>query len=359
MKQHLFILSLLLSATVLGCHDAKTTTLPEVQPKTPIDVEASTDRTVPRFEMDTSMGTIVVQLAVDEAPGAVMRFLRHVADGVYDRTIFHRVLKDSMIQTGGYTPEFEPKEASTLPDIRVRWQSDLSNTRGTIALIRGSDAPTAQFFVNTTDNLKLDSPEHRGTFAVFGWVIEGMDTVDAIAKVPVGPHPKYADGQSAVVPTKPVIIKSVRLVDVPTEAQLRELTGAAMTGADQESIDDVTARIAKETGRKPVTTDTGLRYVDLVVGKGLSPLETDTIEFNYHGTLTDGTLFESTFETEPTTREVRALIPGLIEGVMSMKEHGRRKLIVPPDLGFGETGIPGRIPPDSILIFEVELLGVR
>jgi FKBP-type peptidyl-prolyl cis-trans isomerase len=219
--------------------------------------------------------------------------------------------------------------------------------------------PTAQFFFNVTDNLKLDSPEYRGTFAVFGWVVEGMETVDAIANVPVGPHPKYADGKSAVVPRVPVIIKSVRPLDVPTEAELHELAGAAFAADDQESIDDVAARVAKEAGRKLVKTDTGLRYVDIVEGEGFSPLETDTIEFNYRGTLTDGTLFESTFDTEPAEREIRALIPGLIEGIMSMKEHGRRKIIIPPELAFGDSGIPGRIPPDSILIFEIELLSVR
>ena len=126
-----------------------------------------------------------------------------------------------------------------------------------------------------------------------------------------------------------------------------------------QGLDVVAARIASESGRGLVTTDSGLRYVDMVEGTGISPLETDTIEFNYRGTLTDGTVFESTFETEPAVREVGALIPGLIEGLMSMKEHGLRRVIIPPELGFGETGVPGRIPPDSIIIFDVELLTVR
>ncbi len=362
MTQHRLVLSVLLSVITVGCHDATTKVAPSERAREPVPAEAPTHSDVGRVKLETTLGDIVIRLAIDDAPSAALRFLRNAEDGVYDGTIFHRVLKDSMIQGGGYTAEFEPKQASTHSDIPDRWQNELSNKRGTIALIRsaqGAGVPTAQFFINVSDNLQLDGPEYRGTFAVFGWVIEGMDTVDAIANTPVDGHPKYAGGKSAVVPTEPIVIKSVLLLDALDEAKLREAAGEALAAVEQMSIDDVAAKVASESGRTLVTTDSGLRYVDIVEGTGMSPLETDTIEFNYRGTLIDGTVFESTFETEPAVRELGALIPGLTEGIMSMKEHGQRKLILPPGLAFGENGIPGRIPPESILIFEIELLTVR
>lgn len=362
MKQHRFALSVLLSAIAVGCHDANTKVTPSAPPPELVKSEVPAHSGVPRCELETTRGNIVVQLAVDDAPAAVLRFMRHFENGVYDGTIFHRVLKGSMIQGGGYTPAMEAKVAATYPDIPDRWQSKLANKRGTIALIRaarGIGTPTAQFFINLTDNFELDDPQHRGTFAVFGWVIKGMDTVEAIADTPVGTHPDYAGGKSTVVPKEPIIIKSVKLLDVPSEATLRETAGAALTAVVKESIEDVAARIAKKSGRALVTTDSGLRYLDIAEGTGVSPLETDTIEFNYRGTLTDGTVFENTFETESAVREIRALIPGLIECVMSMKEHGRRMAIIPPELAFGEGGIPGRIPPNAIIIFDLELLTVR
>ncbi|MGB0560927.1 MAG: FKBP-type peptidyl-prolyl cis-trans isomerase [Spirulinaceae cyanobacterium] len=107
-----------------------------------------------------------------------------------------------------------------------------------------------------------------------------------------------------------------------------------------------------------VTTDSGLQYVVLEAGEGESPEPGDIVEVHYHGTLEDGTVFDSSVERgEPFQFPigVGAVIPGWDEGVGSMQVGGKRKLIIPPDLAYGEAEL-GPIPANSTLIFEVELL---
>ena len=110
-----------------------------------------------------------------------------------------------------------------------------------------------------------------------------------------------------------------------------------------------------------VTTPSGLSYVDLVVGNGPQPMSGKTVKVHYTGWLENGTKFDSSVDRgEPFVFTIGAgeVIPGWDEGVMTMKVGGRRRLIVPPQLGYGAAGAGGVIPPNATLIFEVELLDV-
>jgi FKBP-type peptidyl-prolyl cis-trans isomerase len=111
-----------------------------------------------------------------------------------------------------------------------------------------------------------------------------------------------------------------------------------------------------------VTTASGLQYEDIVVGEGASPTPGAEVTVHYTGTLTDGTKFDSSVDRgKPFVFPIGMgrVIKGWDEGVMTMKIGGRRKLVIPSDLGYGSRGAGGVIPPNATLVFDVELLGVK
>ena len=158
----------------------------------------------PLVLLETSSGDILVELDPEKAPATVENFLRYVDSGHYANTIFHRVIKDFMIQGGGLTLRMEekPTEAPVINEAA----NGLKNTRGTLAMARAADphSAAAQFFINTVDNPELDhvspAPEGFG-YCVFGTVIEGMDVVDKIAKAKV-----KAQGEHEALPVDSVVI---------------------------------------------------------------------------------------------------------------------------------------------------------
>jgi cyclophilin family peptidyl-prolyl cis-trans isomerase len=158
----------------------------------------------PSVEMQTSLGTIVIELDSQKAPLTVANFLKYANDGFYNATIFHRVIKGFMIQGGGFTQDMQQK--TTNKPLENEAKNGLKNDRGTIAMAR-TNAPhsaTAQFFINHKNNAMLDFPGQDGWgYAVFGKVISGMEVVDKIAQSPTA---------SQDVPVKPIIIQSVKVI---------------------------------------------------------------------------------------------------------------------------------------------------
>jgi cyclophilin family peptidyl-prolyl cis-trans isomerase len=161
----------------------------------------------PQVIVETSLGSFTIELFQDKAPVSVENFLQYVREGFYAGTIFHRVVAGYVVQGGGYTPDLSEKP--TRPPIQNEATNGLSNQRGTVAMARTRTvrSGTSQFFVNVVDNRRLDhtgyAPDEYG-YAVFGRVVEGMDVVDRISKVPT----TIKDGMESV-PIDPVIIKGI------------------------------------------------------------------------------------------------------------------------------------------------------
>jgi peptidyl-prolyl cis-trans isomerase B (cyclophilin B) len=157
--------------------------------------------------METSLGTIKLELDPAKAPLTVQNFLDYVDEGFYDGTVFHRIIPNFMIQGGGMEPGMRQKR--TKAAIKNESANGLANTRGTLAMARTSapDSATAQFFINVTDNGFLDRAQARDGvgYCVFGRVIEGMDVVDKIKAVKTTNKAGHDD-----VPVTDVVINSAR-----------------------------------------------------------------------------------------------------------------------------------------------------
>jgi cyclophilin family peptidyl-prolyl cis-trans isomerase len=167
----------------------------------------------PRVKFITSEGEFVIELYASKAPRTVENFLQYVKDKHYDGTIFHRVIKDFMVQGGGYDKDY--KEKSTRAPIahegRESVAKGLKNVTGTVAMARTGDphSATAQFFINVVDNDFLNPTAQNWGYTVFGKVVSGMDTVQKIRNTPTGPGGPFPTD----APQKQVLIESARLAN--------------------------------------------------------------------------------------------------------------------------------------------------
>ena len=166
------------------------------------------------IKLTTNHGTITLELDTVNAPKTCANFIAYVESGHYDGTIFHRVIKNFMIQGGGMTPDMEqkPTQAPIENEGEQTAKAGLKNVRGSIAMARTNDphSATAQFFINTVDNDFLDfkAPSGQGWgYCVFGKVVEGMDVVDAIRALPTGNKGFHQD-----VPKESVIIEKAEVL---------------------------------------------------------------------------------------------------------------------------------------------------
>jgi peptidyl-prolyl cis-trans isomerase B (cyclophilin B) len=149
-----------------------------------------------RVLFETTLGKILIELDDVKAPNTAKNFADYVRSGFYDGTIFHRIIPGFVVQGGGMLPGMEQKKGEA--PIRNEATNGLKNLRGTLSMARTNDphSATSQFFINLNDNAALDHKAPTGAgwgYAVFGEVVEGMDVVDAMAKVPTGQRGMHGD----------------------------------------------------------------------------------------------------------------------------------------------------------------------
>lgn len=186
-------------ANITGAQDA---------PK-PAEPTPAPSSKVVKVALETSKGTIELELDAEKAPLSTANFVNYVKKGHYDGTIFHRVIPNFMIQGGGFNSDMTQK--ATDAPIQNESKNGLKNVKGSIAMARTSapNSATSQFFINVQDNANLDYPSFDGFgYAVFGKVSKGLDVVEAIKAVET-----TSKGGHQNVPAEPVVIKSAKVLE--------------------------------------------------------------------------------------------------------------------------------------------------
>ena len=301
--------------------------------------------------MKTSRGDILLSLEYEKCPMTVCNFIG-LAEGelntkekgkpFYDGLKFHRVINDFMIQGGCPKGDGTGGPGYRFPD---EFDDSLKHTGPGILSMANAGPGTngSQFFITHVATPWLD-----GKHTVFGHVVEGQEVVNSI---------KQGDK-----------IEKVEIIRIGDKAKAFDTSGEAFaTLVDnvekrhQEKLAEARKKIEREIeNRYPnaIRTASGLRYIVNREGSGdASPKYGDKVTVHYQGTLLNGKIFDSSIaRNEPATFRVGQVIEGWNEALQTMKKGEKRTLIIPPELGYGEYGYPGIIPPDSYLVFEVELL---
>ena len=303
-------------------------------------------------KFNTTKGAILVDLTFDKTPGTVGNFIA-LAEGnmensakkqgtpYYDGLKFHRVIADFMIQGGcpqgtgtgspGYSfdDEFHPELKHDKPGVL-----SMANS--------GPASNGSQFFITHVETPWLDNKH-----TVFGHVVEGQDIVDAIA-------------QDDVLETLEIVrvgdaaeafnaIEAFRTFEGSREARV-----AAEKEAQRAALDEVSAGYEE--------TASGLRYKILEKGKGKQATKGAGVSVHYKGQLLDGTVFDSSYKRkQPIDFNVGVgqVIKGWDEGIQLLQVGDKARFVIPSDLAYGSAGAGGVIPPDAILIFDVELVAVN
>ncbi len=301
---------------------------------------------------ETSKGEIIASLEYRKVPLTVMNFIG-LAEGTlpfknrngkyfYDGMIFHRVVPNFIIQSGDPLGNGSGGPGYMFPN---ETRSDLKHDKaGVLAMAnRGPDTNGSQFYITMRPAPWLD-----GYFSVFGHVVKGMDVVTSIAQ-----------GDE---------LKSVRIVRIGSDAKKFKVSKARFDKLVLERKKEEEKLALEKRKRdialiekkwpKAIKTDSGLMYIVLKEGAGKSSPKADTeVTVNYEGEFLDGKIFDSSYKRgKPATFKVGQVIPGWSEALMSMKKGEKRLLIIPPELAYGKMGYPGVIPPNSFLVFTVELL---
>ncbi|MCB9850743.1 MAG: peptidylprolyl isomerase [Phycisphaerales bacterium] len=312
--------------------------------------------------IETERGNIRLELFPDKAPLTCANFVNLVQHGFYDGLLFHRVIPNFMIQGGdpegtgmggpGYrfADEFDP-------DLRHDGPGVLSMANS------GPNTNGSQFFIT-----HKDTPWLNDKHSVFGKVIEGQDVVNAVEK---GDHMKKitieGDASSLLEKYKDKVAEwneAIAKLPTPEEREAKRMAEEEAQKAELAKLDETIAEYVKklegETGKTAEKSESGLYSIIMEPGTGESPKATDVVEVHYTGWLLDGTEFDSSVKRgKPATFPLNRVIKGWTEGVGMMKVGEKRKLIIPPDLGYGPRGMGRVIPPNSPLVFDVELLSIK
>lgn len=219
----LLALALLLAASLAGCSGASTTTTAAGYSDPCASVTRSSLSPAPAAEqtvvaLSTDKGCIVAALEDQKAPITVRNFVNYTKESFFDNTLFHRIIKGFMVQTGGMGLDGKFKTPTHGAIKNEAKTSGLKNLAYTLSMARGgaADSATNQFFINHADNSFLDASGSNAGYAVFGHVVQGKEVVDAIASVPVqgytpGSHCQAGDSQPSC-PTADVVLHAVRVL---------------------------------------------------------------------------------------------------------------------------------------------------
>lgn len=300
-------------------------------------------------EMETSRGLIVLTLEFERTPLTVTNFVglsegrlgNRGAKPFYNGLIFHRVIKDFMIQGGDPEGFGSGGPGYTFAD---EIHPELKHDRtGTLSMANSGPATNgSQFFITHKATPWLD-----GRHTIFGHVVRGQQVVDSI---------KEGD-----------VIKEVRILRIGPKAkrfkadqQAFDRLAGYVQKAAQEQLEkerEKVLAVIKKRWPNAQSSGSGLKYVVLKKGSGPSPQYGSEVKVHYTGMFLDGTVFDSSVKRgEAAVFKIGQVIAGWNEALMAMKKGEKRILIIPPDLAYGKAGYPGVVPPNSFLVFEVELL---
>ena len=326
-------------------------------------------------KITTNLGVMLTRLEYEKVPLIVANFVG-LAEGTkfyskdpqvlpvdsegkpyFDGLIFHRVIKDFMIQGGCPLGNGTGNPGYWLPD---QFHPDLKHSGPGILSMANSGENTngSQFFITHTATPWLDFTDIRaGNHSVFGKVVEGMDVVDSIAGVTVSGTSK---------PKTDVVIESIRIIRVGEKAKAFEATEEAI---DQMLL-DIAARQMKEIQEalNIEPTESGLIYEEFKPGSGELVKESDTVTFDYIAELVSeanefGRVFADSYNPpRPLTIKVSDLatvLPGAAEGLKLMKKGSQALLYIPPELAYGKLGFfAARVPAHSVVLMQITLLDV-
>lgn len=305
-------------------------------------------------KFETAKGDIYCALEFKKTPMTVANFVGLAegtikntakADGVpyYDSLKFHRVIPNFMIQGGCPLGTGTGDPGYKFPD---EIDETLKHTGPGILSMANAGPGTngSQFFITHVKTEWLD-----GKHTVFGHVIQGQSVVDSIKGNDVLKH--------LVILRKG---KEAEAFDAAKVFEFEKANAGAKAEAKAKAEKEKMDKVLNETYGSAKTTASGLRYIIEKEGEGVAPTATSQVTVHYAGYLLNGNKFDSSYDRgQPATFGLNQVIPGWTEGLQLIKPGGKAKLIIPANLGYGANGYPPVIPPNSWLVFDVELIKVN